>query len=418
MPCQRAPDGPPFFARALYAKSLVIRNLGVSAGHRPPQIHVHARFLYPRVTEFMAKSTDRFHTRCDRLRRLLKSRKLNSLLVTSFTNVSYLTGFTGDDSYLLLQGNSAVLISDFRYEEQLADECPGLDVLIRKTGESMVDAVAQVMGKRKSSSLGVEGENMTVSLHESLSSRLAMPLVPTAGLVEQLREIKDADEIEATCHAIWIAEKSLAVMKAGWHDNQTEQEFANSLEQEMQKHGGHGPAFPSIVAGGARSALPHARPTDQSLRGHEFVLIDFGAAYRQYRSDLTRIFVTGRISPKLERIYGVVLKAQQQAIAGIRPGVTGRQVDAIARETIAKAGFAKRFGHSLGHGIGLHIHEGPRLAAVNDRPLAPGMVVTVEPGIYLPGWGGIRIEDDVLVTKTGHEVLTSAPRGLEESVVC
>jgi Xaa-Pro aminopeptidase len=171
------------------------------------------------------------------------------------------------------------------------------------------------------------------------------------------------------------------------------------------------------VAVGPRAALPHATPTDRQIGSSDFVLIDWGADGGLYKSDLTRVLVTGRISPKLERIYRVVLKAQHKAIAGIRPGVAAEDVDRLAREVISQAGFGRYFGHGLGHGLGLDVHEAPRLGAKSRVVLKPGMVVTVEPGIYLPGWGGVRIEDDVLVTRTGHDVLTSVPKELEEAIV-
>jgi Xaa-Pro aminopeptidase len=238
----------------------------------------------------------------------------------------------------------------------------------------------------------------------------------TAGLIEQLREVKDKHEIAEIREAARYAEQAFAVLRATLRPNRTEKEVADDLEHQIRLFGGKGTSFPSIIAVGARAALPHARPTDKTIGADDFVLVDWGATARHYKSDLTRVLVTGRISPKLERIYGVVLEAQEQAIAAIRPGVTGREVDAVARKVITDAGFGKQFGHGLGHGIGLDIHEAPRLNSANDKPLKPGMVVTVEPGIYLPGWGGVRIEDDILVTKSGHEVLTSVPKQLNEMV--
>ena len=186
----------------------------------------------------------------------------------------------------------------------------------------------------------------------------------------------------------------------------------------MLRFGAYGASFEPIVAVGARSALPHARPMDQLISAGEFVLIDWGASNRAgYKSDLTRLLVTGKIRPKLKKIYGVVLNAQRRGIEAIRPGVQCCDVDSAARRVIANAGFGKNFGHGLGHGIGLDIHEGPRLSQASTQVLKPGMVVTVEPGIYIPGWGGVRIEDDVLVTRDGHEVLTSVPKEFEQSIL-
>jgi Xaa-Pro aminopeptidase len=197
----------------------------------------------------------------------------------------------------------------------------------------------------------------------------------------------------------------------------TELDVAAELEYQARRFGAKALSFPPIVAVGPRAALPHATPTLRRLSDSEFTLIDWGANSGLYMSDLTRIVVTGRISPKLRRIYSVVLKAQLAAIKAIRPGLTGEQVDSVARRIITRAGFGKAFGHGLGHGTGLEIHEAPRLAVGQKTKLRPGMIVTVEPGIYVPGWGGVRIEDDVLVTRTGHEVLSDVPKQLEDCVL-
>jgi Xaa-Pro aminopeptidase len=217
--------------------------------------------------------------------------------------------------------------------------------------------------------------------------------------------------------AIWIAERAFGVLRASLRPERTEKEVADELENQTRLYGGKGCSFPPIVAVGPRAALPHARPTAAKIGDDGFVLVDWGADAGPYKSDLTRVLVTGKISPKLERIYRVVLTAQERAIEAIRPGRTCHEVDHVARGVIAKAGFAKQFGHGLGHGIGLDIHEAPRLAAKVGLKLEPGMVVTVEPGIYLPGWGGVRIEDDVLVTNDGAEVLTSVAKQWEEAIV-
>ncbi len=363
-----------------------------------------------------------FAERRNKLRRLLKGAGVDSLLVTDFTNVTYLTGFTGDSSYLLVKADGKsggeTLLSDFRYITQLEEECPGLDVVIRKTGVKVSDTVRDIASKHKASRLGIEGGSMTVALRESLQGKVPGELVSTSGLVEQLREIKDKEEVEEIRQAVKIASKAFAAVRATLRPEQTEKEVADELEAQVRRHGGQCTSFTPIVGVGKRGALPHGRPLPNvHIRDNEFVLIDWGARGRQYVSDLTRILVTGRISPKLERVYGVVLKAQLAAIEAIRPGALMKDVDAAARNVIAKAGFGDKFGHSLGHGIGLQVHEQPRLAVDQDRPLKAGMVVTVEPGIYLPDWGGVRIEDDVLVTKSGHEVLSSVPKQLEECVV-
>ncbi len=197
----------------------------------------------------------------------------------------------------------------------------------------------------------------------------------------------------------------------------TEKQVAADLEHQIRRFGGKGLSFPAIVAGGAWAALPHAVPGDRKIGDDDFTLIDWGANAGLYISDLTRVLVTGKISPKLDKIYNIVLEAQLAGIEAIRPGVTCGEVDAAARSVIAKAGYGKQFGHGLGHGIGLEVHEAPRLGGNQETELKPGMVVTVEPGIYIPGWGGVRIEDDILVTKKGHEVLSNVPKELKECLV-
>ena len=360
----------------------------------------------------------RFEQRRDKLRRLVRKEGADGILITNFLNVSYLTGFSGDDSYLLVHREGAIILSDTRYAEQLAEECPGLEVDIRRSGQKMVDSIVKTTKYAKVTHLAIEAASMTVALRETIETQLKKTdLVPTTGLVMGLREIKDREEIKEIRKAVDVAQRAFAVIRASLRPARTEQEIAHDLENQIRLFGGSGCSFAPIVAVGARASLPHAMPTDHRIGAADFVLIDWGALVGGYMSDLTRVLVTGKISTKLERIYGVVLKAQLAAIQAIKPGVLMKDVDAAARKVIANAGYGKQFGHGLGHGIGLEIHEMPRLAADFDQPLKSGMVVTVEPGIYLPNWGGVRIEDDVLVTKGGHEVLTSVPKDFSSAIV-
>ena len=362
---------------------------------------------------------DRYEARRDRLRRAVKKAGAEALLVTDFTNVTYLTGFTGDDSYLLLRGDGEVVLSDPRYTTQLGEECPGLDLHIRRPGTSMIQASAKVLRSAKIGRLGIEAESMSVALRDQIAAkRPKMEILPTSELVETLRQIKDKGEIARTRRAILYAEKAFGVLRASLRPEKTEKQVVHELEYQMRVFGAKDSSFSTVVGVGPRAALPHANPTGRRVGESDFLLVDWGANEGLYNSDLTRVLVTGRISPKLERVYGVVLRAQTRAIAAIRPGVAARDVDRVARTVIAKAGFGRYFGHGLGHGLGLAVHEAPRLAANSQAVLKPGMVVTVEPGIYLSGWGGVRIEDDVLVTRGGHEVLTHVPKRLEEAIVC
>lgn len=363
--------------------------------------------------------TERHPQRRHKLLQRLKELQAPALLVTNETNVSYLTGFTGDSSFLLIGPEICLLISDGRYTIQLRQECPGLDVYIRPPSELILDSVAKIIKRAKLRKLGVEGASLSAADAEKLTTKVkALELQLTAGVVEGLRQIKDAGEIHEIRTAIRQAEKGFEVLRAELRGDLTELQVAHNLEHTLRQFGARGCSFVPIVAVGARAALPHARPSTERIDASDFVLVDWGAdAQSGYKSDLTRILVTGKISPKLERVYGVVLKAQQAAIQAIRPGARGCDVDAVARRVIDEAGFGKNFTHSLGHGIGLNVHEGPRLSAASNAPLQAGMVVTVEPGVYIEGWGGVRIEDDVLVTRGGCETLTSVPRDLPHAVV-
>lgn len=340
------------------------------------------------------------------------------MLVIGEPNVTYLTGFTGDSSFLLVTADTDIVLSDKRYTTQLAEECPDLRAEVRGPGSKMPELVEQVVKKAKCRTLAFEPHIMTVAFREALGEKLPkVEFVPTDGLVEQLRMIKDKDEITQIRQAVHCAERAFEVIRASLRPDQTEKQVADAIEQQIRLFGGECTSFPPIVAVGPRSALPHARPGPLRIGESPFVLIDWGAKLGGYASDLTRILVTGKISPKLRKIYGVVSKAQQRAIDAIRHGVSMKKVDAAAREFITKSGYGNQFGHGLGHGIGLEIHESPRLGPTEDEPLKAGMVITVEPGVYVPGWGGVRIEDDVLVTRSGAEVLTRCSKQLEAAMV-
>jgi len=359
-----------------------------------------------------------FSLRREKLRKLLKKTGAEALLVTSVPNVTYLTGFTGDSSYLLLTQDNQVLISDGRYPTQIEEECPGLEMDIRRAGVLIHHQVTKVLRATGVSSLAIEAESMTVATREQLAERLPkLAMASTSGMVEHLRQVKDKKELALIRRAVAIAEKSFAMLRAGLRPQQTEKEIADAVEHQLRMFGGDGPAFDPIVAVGPRAALPHAKLTDQQVGDGNMLLVDWGAQWQLYKSDLTRVLITGRISTKLRRVYEVVLSAQAQAIAAIRPGVPTAEVDAAARSVIAEAGFARQFNHGIGHGFGLEIHESPRMSGKNSATLKAGMVVTVEPGVYIPGWGGVRIEDDILVTRDGHEVLTNLPKRFEEMVV-
>ncbi|MDX1930676.1 MAG: Xaa-Pro peptidase family protein [Pirellulaceae bacterium] len=359
-----------------------------------------------------------FAKRRKQLTRLIANESAQALLVTNFNNVTYLTGFTGDDSYLLVTRDDCWMISDPRYEEQIAEECPGLKAHIRQPGELTADVTVSEIKKAKLSSLLIEGDTMTAGAFEMLKSALpAVSIGLSGGLIESLRAIKDKTEIETLRLAVKMAERVFTSVRAQLRGDQTELVVANEIDRQVRCIGGSGCSFKPIVAVGPRAALPHARPGSSRIDSAPFVLIDWGAIANLYRSDLTRVLITGKVPPKFAKVYNTVLEAQQAAIAAMKPGVMVSEVDRVARAVTEAAGMGKNFNHGLGHGIGLDIHEAPRLGKNHDRPLEPGMVVTVEPGVYFPGWGGVRIEDDVLITRDGHELLSSLPRSIEENTV-
>ena len=345
--------------------------------------------------------------RRQRLARQLKKEGVEAFLVSNPVNVTYLTGFSGEASFLVLGRRRTLLVSDGRFTEQIAEECPGLDVHIRPPAQTVHQAAAEVLKRLRVSAVGFESAHLTVAELETLSELTpAVNWKPGRDRVELLRAIKDPSEVAQIREAIGIAERAYTMFCAMLRPEDREKDLADSLEYYIRRAGGRCASFPSIIAVGERAALPHAPPTAKTVAEAGLLLVDWGASGRFYKSDLTRVLATRKISPKLEKVYAVVLRAQEKAIRAVRPGAVAQDVDAEARTVIAEEGFGQFFGHGLGHGIGLQVHEAPGLRQKAETVLEAGMVVTVEPGIYLPGWGGVRIEDDVLVTPDGYDVLT------------
>jgi Xaa-Pro aminopeptidase len=358
-------------------------------------------------------------TRRDQLARLLPEEDIDAFLVTRAVNVTYLTGFTGDSSVVVVTRDRAVLVSDPRYVGQIADECPDIDTHIRTPVQKLPEAVGHVLTTLGCHRVGCESNGLTLADAEAY--RNAAPTIewkPLTECVERLRLIKDESELAEIRDAIAIAERAFSVFCALLRPEDREKDLADALDGFIRRCGGIGCSFPPIVAVGDRAALPHCPPTAKQVHESELLLVDWGACNtRLYKSDLTRVLRTRRNSsssgPRLEDIHAIVNTARQAAIDAVRPGAVARDIDAVARGVIAEAGLGERFNHGLGHGIGLELHEGPALRPGSDIALAAGMVFTIEPGVYIPGWGGVRIEDDVLVTPEGCEVLTSVPRSLD-----
>jgi Xaa-Pro aminopeptidase len=364
--------------------------------------------------------TDHHARRRESLARALAEEGVDAFLITRAVNVTYLTGFTGDSSVLLTAAGRAVLISDPRYVGQIADECPGLETHIRQTAQKLPDAVGSVLTRLGCRDVACESNGLTLADAEAYRDAAAgIAWKPKADRVESLRMVKDEAELAEVRDAIAIAERAFAAFRALLRPDDNEKDLADSLEQLVRRCGAVCTSFPPIVAVGERAALPHCPPTSKRVHESDLLLVDWGATNsRLYKSDLTRVLRTRRTTPSsggpsLEEIHGIVDAAREAAIRAVRPGAVAKDVDAAARSVIADAGLGERFGHGLGHGIGLEIHEAPAIRPNSETVLEPGMVFTIEPGVYLPGWGGVRIEDDVLVTGGGCEVLTSVSRRLE-----
>ncbi|KUK32234.1 MAG: Creatinase/prolidase [Thermoanaerobacterales bacterium 50_218] len=349
--------------------------------------------------------------RLERFREILAKEGLEAFLVSKPENRRYLSGFTGSSGFLLITPQEAVLLTDGRYEQQACQEAPDCRILIYK-GE-FLEAFRETCSDLQIRELGFEKDHLTYYMFEQFEKNLAkVKLRPLSGLVEGLRMVKDQEEIRLiqeaaviTCAAFWYL---LGVLEEG----QSEQEVAAILEFFMRKNRGGPPAFETIVAAGERGALPHGVATDQKLRRGQMVVLDLGARYQGYAADFTRTVCLRRVDRRQREIYELVREAQGRALEVIRPGVTASEVDGAARSFLQEAGYGEFFTHALGHGVGLSVHEEPRLAPGQEVVLEPGMVVTVEPGLYLPGWGGVRIEDTVVVTETGCEVLTPVTKDL------
>lgn len=354
---------------------------------------------------------DYFAQRRENLVRLLGTEVVDAFLITNPINVSYLTGFSGDSSSLVVSRTRAMLVSDARYTAQIGEECPGLESHIRPHHQFIQNAAVEVLSKLGCRQVGFERAHVSVSDLETLIALVPhVEWKPGRDRVESLRQVKDESEVIQIREAIAMAERAFGMFRAMLRPTDTEKELSDNMEWYVRRSGGRCSSFPSIIAAGERAALPHAPPTSRSVGDAELLLVDWGAVGRAYNCDLTRVLAGHRISPKLEQVYAVVLQAQQKALAAIRPGVRARDVDAEARAVIGEAGFGQFFGHGLGHGLGLQIHEAPAVRRNSEAILQAGMVFTIEPGIYLPGWGGVRIEDDVLVTPEGCEVLTHVPK--------
>ena len=345
----------------------------------------------------------------------LTAAHLDGLLLTGLSNIRYLTGFSGSSALLVVTPRDVLLITDFRYQTQVAEEVGSVARISIESSSLWTGLWQHLASMQAVKVLGFETAHIQHRDFQRLVEAGARwQWRPTVDLVETLREQKDAGEIGLIRNAADVATRALARTLPRIAVGMSELAVAGVLEKALRDEGSEGFPFPSIVASGPRSALPHARSSTRLLEAGDFLLMDFGAEVGGYCSDVTRTVVVGRASEEQRAVYEVVRGANERASAGVRAGMSGRDADAIARQYIDRAGFGELFGHSLGHGIGLEVHEAPRLARTSEGALVEGAVVTIEPGIYRPGWGGVRIEDDVVLGTDGPHILTEFPRELLE----
>ncbi len=345
------------------------------------------------------------------LRKLIAKQGLDAILVTKPENRRYFSGFTGSSGMLLISDQQQILFTDFRYIEQAKIQAPEYQIV--RHGTSIFDILTDTINKLAFVRVGFESDFITWDTHQKLTQYLN-----TVGLrpinLDALRGVKDQSELNLIQQAVQIADAAfdhiLTIIRPGI----TELEIALELEYQMRKLGSEKPAFDTIVASGFRGALPHGQASEKIIESGDFITMDFGAIYHGYHSDMTRTVVAGKASNKQREIYNIVLDAQLAGVKAVSAGKTGQEIDQIARQIITDAGYAEYFGHALGHGVGLAIHEEPRLSSASTTELTANMVVSVEPGIYLPEWGGVRIEDLVVVSTAGCTVLTTSNKKLIE----
>lgn len=354
--------------------------------------------------------------RTTKLLSLLEEQALDAMIIVNPSNRQYLSYFTGSAGVLYISPKRQILLTDFRYIEQANKQCPDYQVQNHQA-KGLLPLLKELMDQDQVKTIGIESNSVTYAEYQAYKKAFGEIIIKgTKDLVEGLRQIKDPQEIECLKKAQSIGDLAftnvIAFIKDNYQKGITENQIALELEVSMRKNGAQGTSFSSIVAAGPKSSLPHAVPGDVTLKEGDFVVMDFGCVYNGYCSDMTRTIVIGQPTAKHLEIYNTVLLANEEALKAIRPGKTGKEIDAVARDIIKEAGYGDYFGHGLGHSVGIDIHENPRLSLADDTVLEAGMVVTVEPGIYIPDFGGVRIEDLVVITEGAAENLTHSPKEL------
>ncbi len=340
----------------------------------------------------------------------MERQDLDGILLVGDANRNYLSGFTGDESFSIIGLEKAIFITDSRFTEQAKEQVIGYEV--REYKGKIEKFMSKIVKELNIKKLGFEEDIVTFKNYVTYKDSFSCELVPIKGIIEDIRIIKDEEEIVCIKKAAEIADRAFAKILQFVKPGMTEKEVGVELEYWLKKFGASGLSFPSIVASGERSSLPHGQPTDKVIKMGDFLTLDFGCVYNGYCSDMTRTIVMGNATDKMTEIYNVVLEAQETAIKAFKPGSTGAEVDKVARDYIKEKGYGKYFGHGLGHGVGREIHELPGISPNGDIILKPGMIVTNEPGIYIPDFGGVRIEDLILITENGCEVISKTTKKL------
>lgn len=345
----------------------------------------------------------------EQVHNILNHKRLDAVIVLSDYNRQYLSGFTGTSGALIITPQKNYLVTDFRYIKQATNQAKGFEIINCKNG--LIPGIKELLEKENLINIGFEGHQISYDTYVELNKGM-ITLISISDTIDQIRKVKDSGEIKLIQQAADIVDKTyeyiLTVVKAGM----SERKIKALLESKMLELGADGPSFDTIVASGHRGALPHGVASDKIIEKGDMITLDFGAYYKCYCSDITRTFAIGEPDPKLKEIYNIVLSSQLKAINEIKPGMTVKEADALARDYIKSHGYGKEFGHSLGHGIGLDIHEGPLLSKSSTGKLEKNNCVTIEPGIYIDGLGGVRIEDDILITENGCDVFTKCTKDL------
>ena len=354
--------------------------------------------------------------RLNNLRKLMKERRINAFLITDPVSVEYISGFTGGDSYALILPKNQYILTDGRYTEMAQKEAPGFEVLTRKA--KLTEVIELVVRRHRIKEISFEGFRITYdALREYRKALGGVKWKAERPIVHILRKIKEPREVAVIQKCVEVAEDAMRVVRKLLKPGTTENEVAAELDYQMRRRGTQKPAFSTIIAAGAHSSQPHAAPGQRKIRRGDALTVDWGAKLDGYNSDITRVFFISKVQPKFRKIYEIVLKAQKLAIEALKPGMPAMKLDAVARNYIIERGYGPQFNHSLGHGLGMEGHEFPIVNATNKAHLEPGMVITIEPGIYIPGFGGVRVEDDVLVTEQGAKVLSRFPKEIDQLIV-